>query len=178
MCFKRKRHVNNENSNVELLYAEYKVKRDEQYTRLLTQYVDNQKRLNRAQVWFKSTFFLVVCIAFLGVIIVGIWGIFKIAEKTKTELADVATVIAGFGSILSAIIVLPDKIATHLFPAGGDKETLLEFVKSMQAYDKKKEADGSISDVIIEIDKPKTIPIRKRGNEAGEEAFTPPENPS
>ena len=108
--------------------------RNHQYTVLLKQYAQNQRRLNTAQLWFKGVVFFVVCAIFLAVVIFGALGIWNISQKGAITWQDLGAALAGLGSILSVIVVLPTKIAEHLFPAAGDRDSI-EFVKSMQAFD-------------------------------------------
>ena len=110
------------------------LKRDAEYTKLLVEYVKNQQLQNEAQRCFKMVFFIVVCAVFLAVVVLGALGIFFIAKKPEISWEDIGAALAGLGSILSVIIVLPSKIAEHLFPSSADQESL-KFVQAMQSYD-------------------------------------------
>ena len=66
---------------------------------------------------------------------------------------DFGAALTGLGSILGVIIVLPSKIAEHLFPSGGSKDSM-GFVKSMQEYDLEKQPQEDVSpcDYLVEVD--------------------------
>ena len=108
--------------------------RDKSYVKLLDYYVENQQQINKSQLLFKWIFFVVVIIVFFGTVLFGVLAIWNISQKACVTWKDIGIAITGLGSILSVIIVLPSKIAEHLFPAAGDKLGL-KFVRSMQKYD-------------------------------------------
>lgn len=121
-------------SSAELEYSNNCLERDKQYVKLLEDYVMNQRRIDWVQLLFKILFFAVVCAVF---ILVTVWGgltILNISERETISWQDFGAALTGLGSIFSVIMVLPTKIAEHLFPAGGNQESM-DFIKSMQAYD-------------------------------------------
>lgn len=121
-------------SSAELEYSNNCLERDKQYVKLLEDYVMNQRRIDWVQLLFKILFFAVVCAVF---ILVTVWGgltILNISKRETISWQDFGAALTGLGSIFSVIMVLPTKIAEHLFPAGGNQESM-DFIKSMQAYD-------------------------------------------
>lgn len=133
-------------------YAQNLLERDVQYVDLLKHFVVNQKRADMAQLIFKVIFFALVCVVFLGVVAVGCFAIYYIARKDVISWQDFGAALTGLGGILGVIIVLPSKIAEHLFPAGGSKDSM-DFVTAMQAYDleRKPQEDGDPADYVIEV---------------------------
>ena len=131
---RREKHTADHPSASEFDYAQNLLDRDRQYVDLLRHFVKNQKRTDMAQLIFKSVFFALVCVVFFGVVAAGCLAIYNISRKSVVSWQDFGTALAGLGSILGVIIVLPSKIAEHLFPSGGNKESM-DLVKSMQEYD-------------------------------------------
>jgi hypothetical protein len=108
--------------------------RDYQYAKFLEHHVNHQKRLDFAQLLFKYIFFFIVCGVFVAVVIIGALSIYRISQKENIAWTDFGTALTGLGSVLGVLIILPSKIAEHLFPAAADKNAM-EFIKSMQDYD-------------------------------------------
>ena len=125
-----------------LEYDENCLSRDKQYVSLLEHYVKNQKRVDCAQLWFKVVFFIIVCLIFVAAIIFGSLSIWNISKKDNISWQDLGAALAGLGSLLAVIIVLPSKIAEHLFPAGGNQNSM-SFISSMQKYDLSRDASGN-----------------------------------
>lgn len=110
------------------------LERDELYTNLVKNYIDNQKRIDNQQMLFRWVFFIIVCYVFIAVIGFGSLGIWTIAKKENITWTDIGAALAGLGSILSVIIILPSKIAEHLFPVSGIKNSF-DFILSMREGD-------------------------------------------
>ncbi len=105
-------------------------RRDIYYSALIKDIVKN----NRVSQVFKWIFFVVVCLAFIVVCAVGLLIIFNISKKSDISIEDVSVAITGFGSMLTAIIVLPQIIAKHLFPENSE-EVRFGFIKENQKLD-------------------------------------------
>lgn len=118
----------------ELKYSENILTRDFQYAKLLEHHVTHQKRLDLAQLIFKYVFFFFVCIIFVTVVVLGALSIFFVSKKENITWTDLGTALTGLGSVLGVLIILPSKIAEHLFPSSSD-ENGMKFIKSMQEYD-------------------------------------------
>ena len=151
---RRKRLADSKPTN-EFDYAQNLLDRDRQYVDLLRHFIENQKRTDMAQLIFKSVFFALVCLVFLGVVAAGCFAIYNISRKPTVSWQDFGTALTGLGSILGVIIVLPSKIAEHLFPSGGNKDSM-GFVKSMQEYDlvKRPQEDATPDEYLVEVEKP------------------------
>ena len=54
--------------------------------------------------------------------------------KTNTSVADFGVALSGVSSIIGVIIVLPNKIASYLFPPQEDQE-VLNLIKQLQKSD-------------------------------------------
>ena len=134
VCSKKEKSQEISFSDPILEYSDNILQRDRQYVQLLQHYVKNQKRMDWAQLVFKSVFFVVVCVVFVGVVYFSAKSISTISQKETISWTDLGTALTGLGSILGVIIILPSKIAEHLFPSSSDKNSM-EFIKSMQAYD-------------------------------------------
>lgn len=105
-------------------------KRDIYYSALVKDIVKN----NRSSQVMKYIFFGLVCVVFFLTCAAGMYILFYVAKKDTTSVADLGVVVGAFGSILSSIIVLPQTIATHLFPADSEKARF-SFIKDNQQYD-------------------------------------------
>lgn len=105
-------------------------RRDLFYSALIKDIVIN----NRTSQTLKIFFFTIVCFVFVGVCGVGAYVLISIANKSDISLTDAGTALTGFGSIIGAIIVLPNIIAKHLFP-GNSEEVRFNFLKSNHQFD-------------------------------------------
>lgn len=134
--FRRKKDKSEPEDKVpnELEYTKNILIRDSQYAELLMHHVAHQKRLDFAQLLFKYFFFFLVCFVFISVVVLGALSIFFIAKKESIAWTDFGTALTGLGSVLGVLMILPSKIAEHLFPSSADK-TSMEFIRSMQDYD-------------------------------------------
>lgn len=108
--------------------------RDYQYAKFLEHHVKHQKRLDFAQLLFKYIFFFIVCGVFVAVVIIGALSIYRISQKENIVWTDFGTALTGLGSVLGVLMILPSRIAEHLFPSSSD-ENAMKFIKSMQEYD-------------------------------------------
>lgn len=130
------------------LWTQNCLERDTEYKNLLSHYVSQQKLTDKAQFWFRMIFFIIICAVFLFVVIVGMLGILNITKKELITWTDIGVAFAGLGSILSVIIVLPSKIAEHLFPASGIKNSF-DFIATMQSYDMSQNGNWLNTEVTI-----------------------------
>jgi hypothetical protein len=111
--------------------------RDIRYTDILSNYEKNQRRMHWLRFIFKCVFFAIVCIAFVAIIGVSCYTIYKISNSIGSlQLTDLGVVLTALGSIISAIIVLPSTIAKHLFPENGETAES-NLVSTMQEFDNK-----------------------------------------
>lgn len=108
--------------------------RDELYTLMLQQYLEEHKSKARHNKWYKGIFFFVTILILLVLVGAPMAAMILIAMKERIELADIALVISGLGGIITSIIVLPKIIAEHLFPTDED-QNMIELVKKMQDND-------------------------------------------
>lgn len=136
-------------------------KRDQSYTMLLRSYVWNQRVTNFFMHTFKTIFFFIACIVFVGVVFFGAYGIYHIACKESVSWQDIGVALTGLGSIVSVVIILPSKIADNLFPASNNKEST-EFITMMQKYDNSLLAgDDELVDSDLDDDPELTIQTKK-----------------
>lgn len=105
-------------------------KRDMYYSALVKDIVKD----NRSSQIMKCWFFVFVCGIFLFTCIVGMITILNISKKENVSPADIGVAVTAFGSVLSSIIVLPQTIAKHLFPANSEKARF-SFIKDNQQFD-------------------------------------------
>lgn len=133
------------------LWTQNCLERDTEYKNLLSHYVSQQKQTDKAQFWFRMVFFIIICAVFLFVIVFGMLGILNITKKELITWTDIGAAFAGLGSILSVIIILPSKIAEHLFPASGIKNSF-DFIATMQSYDMSQ--NGSWINTEVTINRP------------------------
>lgn len=110
------------------------IRHNENYTKLLSCYVNNIAKTLKAKYYFKIIFFGVVMLAIVSVIVMFVWSLICALECEGLEAAAVA-VIGSFVSIISATIVLPSIIAKYLFNLDEEKDAV-EIIKGMQEFDK------------------------------------------
>jgi len=125
---------NNISTSPELKETTEMLKRSEQLTILLVDYVINHRRLNNSKIVFKYIFFFLVCLSFFGIISFGSYVVVIVVCKEHVSLYDLGVVISCFVSILSCLIILPNIIASHLFPVSGDA-TNIDLVKIITNLD-------------------------------------------
>lgn len=137
-----------------LEYSRNHLNRDREYVKLLQHYVNNQRRTDISQLILKIFFFLIVCSTYVITIYFGGQTILNVSKKENISLADLGAALTGLASILSVIIILPSKIAEHLFPSGGDQSST-DFIQSMQSYDLSKSSSQKYlsdeSDLVIQV---------------------------
>lgn len=121
-------------------------RRDVYYSALVKDIVKN----NRTGQTLKCIFFVIVCLIFAFICIFGLLIVFNISKKDTTSITDLGVAIAGFGSVLSSIVILPQIIAKHLFPE--DSEAVrFEFIKENQKLDQAYLEDDT-TDIDLEND--------------------------
>lgn len=109
-------------------------KRNRLYTDLLEHYIGSYKSKSRWKRWYKCIYFVVVVLAFCCIIAYCLESIRGVSLKKDTGLVDLGIAAGGFGSILSAILVIPKIIANHLFPSNEDAN-MIDMLKNMQLND-------------------------------------------
>lgn len=114
--------------------AENVLLRDKTYARVLEDYAKHQNKINRNQRIYKTIFFTIVCASYVFIVLGSIYAIVLIAQKDGISWTDFALAITSVVSLVSVIIVLPSKIAEHLFPNQGEKG-IMDFVTKMHEMD-------------------------------------------
>lgn len=120
---------------------EYK-KRDGLYTQLLKEYIDVYTGKEEDKKKYKKAFFIIVMIIFIIIIIGCVASICYISIEGAYDLESVGIVFSNVAGIISAIIVIPQIIAKHLFPTNEEK-FMIDMVTSMQNN------DAGIRDIIF-----------------------------
>lgn len=110
--------------------------RDKLYSVLLNNYIDIYVENSKAKRKYKSCFFWMVSAAFIIIIICSSVTICRIMEMDASTAQVAAVAIGSFGSIISALVVIPKIIAEHLFPKN-DETHMIDMVKNMQINDSK-----------------------------------------
>lgn len=110
------------------------IRHNENYTKLLTCYVENISRTLLAKFYFKIIFFGVVMLAIAAVMVMFICSLICALGSNSLEIA-VTAVVGAFVSVISATIVLPSIIAKYLFNLDEEKDAV-EIIKGMQEFDK------------------------------------------
>ena len=105
-------------------------RRDVYYSALVKDIVKD----NRTGQKLKCIFFCIICGVFVFTCVFGMFVVFEVAKKEQAALSDFGAIIAGLGSIVSSILVLPKIIAKHLFPENSEKERF-EFITANQQFD-------------------------------------------
>lgn len=109
-------------------------KRDMQYTRLLDIYIDLYTKQSKAKAVYKGIFFTVTMLCLIGLIGGSLYAVIHLVCKGNATLADVGAVLGCIAGAISALIILPQIIAKHLFPED-DAQNILIMVKNMQDND-------------------------------------------
>lgn len=109
-------------------------KRDMQYTRLLDIYIDLYTKQSKAKAIYKGIFFAVTMLCLIGLIGGSLYAVLHLVCKGSATLADVGAVLGCIAGAISALIILPQIIAEHLFPKD-DAQNILTMVKNMQDND-------------------------------------------
>lgn len=105
-------------------------KRGPYYTELLQNIVENNNEMQR----LKKTFFN-AALGLLFTIALGVMTVLIVlARKDGTSINDIVIAASSFGSLLSAVIVIPKIMAKHIFPEDSEKERF-KFVNDMRKVD-------------------------------------------
>lgn len=110
--------------------------RDRLYSVLLGNYINIYNRNSKDKRVYKIIFFIMVSIAFMAIIIFSSVAICRIMKMDASAAQVAAVAIGSFGSIISALVVIPKIIAEHLFPKN-DETHMIDMVKNMQINDSK-----------------------------------------
>lgn len=110
------------------------VRRNCLYSDLLEQYIESYRSKAKWKKWFKLAFFIVTMLCFIGIIVVSLIALIFVAQKSKTDIADIGTVLGSVSGVISALVVLPKIIASHLFSTDEDSN-MINMVKNMQLND-------------------------------------------
>ena len=137
-CIKKKDSLGGDPITNQMQYlqkqAENVLLRDKTYARVLDDYAKHQNKINRNQRIYKTIFFTIVCTSYVFIVVGSICAIVLIAQKDGISWTDFALAITSVVSLVSVIIVLPSKIAEHLFPNQGEKG-IMDFVTKMHEMD-------------------------------------------
>ena len=109
-------------------------KRDMQYTKLLDIYINSYTQQSKAKAVYKGIFFTVTMLCLIGLIGGSLYAVIHLVCKGNATLADVGAVLGCIAGAISALIILPQIIAEHLFPRD-DAQNILTMVKNMQDND-------------------------------------------
>lgn len=109
-------------------------KRTKLYETYLTQYFNNYNKKTKHQTIMKWIFFGVTI--FLMAFLVGVtaFSIFNLSRQQKISFEDVSLVVTSMAGVITAFIVLPNTIATNLFPST-DEDKSSEIFKSILEND-------------------------------------------
>ena len=107
------------------------------YTHILSEYKNNKKLIHKQRYRFKCIFFWIICLSFSAIVGFNCLLLYNLSKHIgDISITDLGVALTGLSGLLSAIIVLPQIIAKHLFPETGEKEEI-DLVKSMQEFDNK-----------------------------------------
>lgn len=96
--------------------------------------VEDIVKINKQNQCFKTIFFWAILAVFGVLCVGGISVIYNISLKHDIDYTDLCVAIAGFGGVISAIIVLPKIIAKHLFPEDSERARF-DFIRDNQNFD-------------------------------------------
>lgn len=110
--------------------------RDQLYTALLNAYVKDYDVRHKSNRGYKKIFFWFVILIFACTITGSVITLITLAARGMENPSVIAVALSAFGTILSALIIIPKIIAKYLFPANED-DKVTEMVKTMQENDSK-----------------------------------------
>ena len=102
-------------------------KQNEQFTQIVTAYREYYQKKSSSNLTYKKIFFFAI-LAMLGVIVLAFVaaGIFLALRGAAWQ--DTLPILGGgVATLLTSLIILPQIIATHLFPVGED-QTLIDLI--------------------------------------------------
>ena len=118
-----------------ILPQSQRILRNAAYTEILRVFSDNLSASNRQRRRFQMVFFWIICGSYCLVVLFGGFVIYmSVSGPPPLSWENVTGAIAGIGTLVGAFTTLPSIIATHLFPADGDRANY-ELVQQMQKYD-------------------------------------------
>ena len=103
-------------------FTSQKDKQEEQYTSILESFGKFYKKKSERNHFFKAVFFFVILLLLL-LLVAGFAAacILLAVKKDQDWTVTVPVAAGGTAALLSALIVLPQIIATHLFPTDEDR---------------------------------------------------------
>lgn len=117
--------------------------REQQYVKVLEDFAEHQRKINKSHRVYKFIFFVAVCISFIAIVGGCVVVLYLIARKDGLGWEDFGVAITSVASLVSAVIILPGKIADHLFPTSGEKD-ITNFIIKMHEVDTKIMGDDFI----------------------------------
>lgn len=111
-------------------------KRDEKYTELLTHFVDITKIRNGLKEFFKWTFYLVIIISIIALVVITCSLFHKYISSAKIEqiIESLPLLITSMVGFVSAIITIPVTITKYLFSTKED-ENITQIILHTQEHD-------------------------------------------
>lgn len=109
-------------------------KRDEQITRLLTEYVDAYHEKAKTNQSFKGILFTVSIILFSCLVSICILYILITMVRDRASVTDAVSLVAVCVTMIGSIAFLLEIIAKHIFPENEEKN-ITEIVKAIQNND-------------------------------------------
>lgn len=120
--------------------------RDKEYTKILTNYKENQQRLHWTRLIMKILFFILISLSFIAIIMSSCAIVTHIVQSDLPKtINDTATIITAVAGMISAIIILPTIVAKHLFPEN-EEDSQITVIKTMQKFDTDKNNSSDTTD--------------------------------
>lgn len=112
------------------------VERDKKYTALIStynNYIEDSVKFKRISRWY--SFFLIM-ILFTTLVVFSCIIIWVISQKEESTISDFISLATVSISLISAIIILPQKMIDFIYNVDEDK-SIVDIIKSTQDYDKR-----------------------------------------
>ncbi len=106
----------------------------EQYTELLTNYVENSKKTLRAKRMQKVCFFWVSVVILLITVIASVLIIYRVSTGDSETIDKILNIIPPLLTFLTPLFVIPNLIAKYLFDTK-EEEHMIEIVKQIINHD-------------------------------------------
>ena len=106
-------------------------KQNEQFTQIVTTYREYYQKKSSSNLTYKKIFFYAI-LAMLGTIVLAFVATGIVLTLRGAAWQDTLPILGGgLVTLLTSLIILPQIIATHLFPVGED-QTLIDLIAALR----------------------------------------------
>ena len=106
-------------------------KQNEQFTQIVAAYREYYQKKSSSNLTYKKIFFFAI-LAMLGIIVLAFTATGIVLTLRGAAWQDTLPILGGgLATLLTSLIILPQIIATHLFPVGED-QTLIDLIAALR----------------------------------------------